>query len=627
MLTGKRWPGGRQADAVLTMAGNTGLRGFEAGAAIAASRYRVRTECREIRGYILNFLVGKAGRLRDHGWVLTRTVAIALQSNDQIASFLAAKLGDAIRRIGIAIALYAMTAQTGVSEDFTALHIAFSIGALRKDAADKNQRGESYCDFIFCNHLIVLCFFAARPHWTALRGRYGSDIRLRILDRRRVARSRLHASITRSLAPLRVFAVKKGILALFIVVALAVLITPGVIGHLAEQGVNDSLEWVDSESGAFAISTTEFERSWFRSAGQHRIQLLESDLPVLVVNTRLDHGLVPVSSLSRENGSLLPGLGSAVSTLGLEYSDGSVEPLPITIYTTVGLTGALRSQLIVAPGGVGAGENRIDWGGSEFLITSSPVNQSFSVTGAFSSLAIESDIDTAIVGEIEVDLALAATPYGYMVGAVYIALDSFAVIGAEQTMTVGPISYDSYSSLDGDRVSGDLNLNVENAPLLAGGTVGVQLIARLEDADAAKLGETMRSIEAMPSVADYAEELAQVEDDVLGLLAGGMQLHFDQLDVLSPFGQFTSRASVTAAPSDSDAYTWATAATLLNGSANLSLPKGLVDMATQANPDLHGVIGMGYLRKRGEFYLMEASFADSVLTINGAPTPIPLPGL
>jgi hypothetical protein len=106
-----------------------------------------------------------------------------------------------------------------------------------------------------------------------------------------------------------------------------------------------------------------------------------------------------------------------------------------------------------------------------------------------------------------------------------------------------------------------------------------------------------------------------------------MQLHIDQLDILSPFGQFTSRASVSAEPSDRDYYTWDTVATLLNGSANLSLPEALVDMATQADPDLHGVIGLGYLRKRGEFYLMEASFAASVLTVNGAPTPLPLPGL
>ena len=419
----------------------------------------------------------------------------------------------------------------------------------------------------------------------------------------------------------------KGIVALIVVVALAVLITPGIIGHVAEQRVNESLEWVDDENAAFVINSSEFERGWFASTGQHRARLLASDLPVLVINTRLDHGIIPFSSLSREHGSLMPGLGSAVSTLGLELDDGSIEPLPITIYTDIGLSGALRSQLLIESGGGDIAFNRIDWGGSEFLITSSPVDQSFSVIGAFSSLAIESEIETAIVGEIEVDLALAATPYGYMVGAVHVALDSFAVISTEQTMAVGPISFDSDSSLDGDRISGDIALNVENLPLLIGGSGGVQLVARLEDADAARLGATMRSIEAMQSVADYENELAQVEDNLLALLADGMELHIDQLDILSPFGQFTSRASVTAEASDSDDYTWGTVGTLLNGSADLSLPRALVDMATQANPELHGVIGLGYLRKRGEFYLMEASFADSVLTVNGAPTPIPLPGL
>jgi hypothetical protein len=421
--------------------------------------------------------------------------------------------------------------------------------------------------------------------------------------------------------------VKKGLIALFIVVAIAVLITPGVIGRFAEQGINDSLAWVDSQNPAFVISTSEFERGWFTSTGQHRVRLLASDLPVLLVDTRLDHGLVPVSSLSRENGSLVPGLGSAISRLSLEHSDGSVEPLPIAIYTNVGLTGALRSQLIVAADGFDAADNRIDWGNSEFLISSSPVEQSFSVTGAFSSLAIKSDVETTLVGAIDVDLALAATAYGYMVGAVHVALDSIAVIGAEQTMTAGPMSFDSDSSLHDDRVSGDLALNIENAPMVMGGTGGVQLVARLENADAAQLGATIRSIDAMESVTDYEYELARLEADVLKLLAGGMQLHVDQLDILSPFGQFTSRASASVEASDNADYSWATAATLLTGSADLSLPKALVDMATQANPELHGVIGMGYLRKRDEFYLMEASFADSVLTINGAPTPIPLPGL
>jgi hypothetical protein len=421
--------------------------------------------------------------------------------------------------------------------------------------------------------------------------------------------------------------VKKGLAALGIVLIIAVLISPGVIGHLAEQGVNDSLEWIDSKNPEFAISTADFERGWFTSAGQHRISLVASDLPVLLVDTRLDHGLVPVSSLSRERGSLLPGLGSAISRLSLERRDGSVEPLPITLYTTVGLTGALRSQLVVLADGVDAADSRVDWGAAEFLLTSNPAEQSFGVSGAFSSLAIRSGPDTTIVGEIDVDLALAATDYGYMVGPVHVALESIAVVEADQTMLVGPVSFDSDSSLDGGRISGNLALNVENAPLTMGGTGGLQMVARLEDADAAQLGATMRSIDAMQTVTDYDGQLARLESDILKLMAGGLQLHFDQLDILSPYGQFSSRASATVAPSEQADYSWASAATRLTGSADLSLPKALVDMATQANPELHGVIGMGYLRKRGEFYLMQASFADSVLTVNGAPTPIPLPGL
>lgn len=441
-----------------------------------------------------------------------------------------------------------------------------------------------------------------------------------------MARSRLHASITCSLAPLWVLVVKKGIVALFVVVIVAVFVSPRLIGHLAEQSVNDSLEWADSQNGDFIITATEFERSWFTSVGQHRVELLMGGLPTLVVNTRLDHGLIPVSSMSRENGSLIPGLGSAVSTLGQELGDGSVEPLPITIYTRVGLTGALKSRVILEAGGIDTAGERIDWGSSDFLMSSRPVEQSFGVTGTLSSLAVKSESETVIVGEIEVDLALAATPYGYMVGAVNLALGSIAVIGAEQTMSAGPIRIDSDSSLDGDRVSGDLALSVADTPMILGGTGSVQLVARLENADAAAIGEILRSAEAMQSSPNYATGVAQLEDDVLTLLAGGVQLHFDQFDILSPFGQFSSRASATMEASDNDGYTWATAATLLAGSADLSFPKALVDMATQANPDLHGVIGLGYVRKRGEFYVAEAFFEDSTLTINGAPTPFPLTG-
>ena len=35
---------------------------------------------------------------------------------------------------------------------------------------------------------------------------------------------------------------------------------------------------------------------------------------------------------------------------------------------------------------------------------------------------------------------------------------------------------------------------------------------------------------------------------------------------------------------------------------------------------------MGFLRLEGNFYEMEAAFESGLLTVNGAPMPIPLPG-
>lgn len=420
---------------------------------------------------------------------------------------------------------------------------------------------------------------------------------------------------------------KKSIIALVVVAALIVLLTPRLVGHLAEKSVNESLMWVGGEQSALVITTTEFERRWFTSSGQHRIETPQSELPVLVVDTRLDHGVIPISSLVRDNGSLMPGLGNAISTVSRELVDGSVELLPITIYTSVGLSGSLESQLIIEASGADTTDARIDWGHSEFVISSDPVEQSFGAHGALTSFAAKTDEATVIVGRLDVDFEVAQTQYGYMVGSVMLALDSISEIGAEQTLTAGPMSIESNSSIEDGRLDGDLVLNIEDSPSALGGRGGMQVAARLENADAAAFGVVVEGLDAMTAAQGYGNEFAEFEAALVSLAAAGMQLHFDQLDILMPQGKITSRFDVALEPSDDPYYSWETAMTLATGSADLSLPKALVDMATQYDPNLHGVIGMGYLRRRDDFYLMEASVEDSVLTINGAPMPLPLPGL
>ena len=55
----------------------------------------------------------------------------------------------------------------------------------------------------------------------------------------------------------------------------------------------------------------------------------------------------------------------------------------------------------------------------------------------------------------------------------------------------------------------------------------------------------------------------------------------------------------------------------------MSIPADLVDMVAQGNPQAAMVIGGGYLVKRGDVYVTEARMEKGLLTVNGAPIPIP----
>ena len=134
------------------------------------------------------------------------------------------------------------------------------------------------------------------------------------------------------------FPVKKSVIALLLLAVLIIIVSPGIVGKFAEESVGENLNWAAKESGELIVTTEGFDRGWFSSEGQHRVELGEGQLraaittmggdsdqlPVLIISTHIDHGLIPVSSLSREEGSLAPGLGSAVSTLTVEYGDGQV---------------------------------------------------------------------------------------------------------------------------------------------------------------------------------------------------------------------------------------------------------------------------------------------------------------
>lgn len=425
---------------------------------------------------------------------------------------------------------------------------------------------------------------------------------------------------------------KKGLLALAGMLALAVLVTPGIIGQLAEKSVDENLLWAVSRNGDVAVSATDFEGSWFASSGRHRFELQDGQLykdlmpdgapfvpgslPALIVDTRLDHGLLPVNSLFREGGSLLPALGNAISTLSLEMPDGEVLPLPATIYTIIGVTGSLRSHIVVEPGKIELAEIRFDWGSSDFVFRSNARTGGLGLVGTLSSFLVESEQETMVLGGLAVDSDLEMTDYGFMVGPVELSLTSIESIGSGQAFAAGPLRFEVDSSLEGDRLDAEADFSLDGVSASPAGAGAVQLVARIENVAADELADLMYRLDA-----GETEDLAS---NLMHLLARGMEIHFEQLDASTPFGDLRSRLDASVQSADTDDYDWASVILATEASADISVSEGMVDIAGASSPQLGMLIGMGFLRKEGDVYVLHAALQKGLLTVNGAPLALPL---
>lgn len=430
---------------------------------------------------------------------------------------------------------------------------------------------------------------------------------------------------------------KKGIVALLVVLALVVLVSPALIGRLAEQSVDENLNWAAAESGELVVTSTGFDRGWFSSEGQHRVEILDGqlsamlsvpdgdDLPVLIIDTRLDHGLVPFSSMSRERGSLAPGLGSAVSTLSLEMPDGETVELPGKIFSKVTLGGELQSRYELEAGSHEQNDTTASWSNSSIDVTTNPSTGEVDYMGKVGTLKIVDDRSGMTVEGMSFSGTHVPTSYGFAVGDLKLELDAISmesVAGAGGG--VKGVSIDAVSSVDGGDVNGHAVLKIDSQTIPGFGEVSVVADVTLEGADAVALGALQKAVDAAGTSPDPNTLFATAEEDIKRLLAGGMELRFDQLDVSLPMGTVVTKFDFKVAEEDPDTFEWSSMLLGTEASANVTVPEALVDMAMQMNPQAGAVVGMGFLKKNGDVYEMEAEYKKGLLTINGAPMPIPL---
>ena len=434
---------------------------------------------------------------------------------------------------------------------------------------------------------------------------------------------------------------KKGIVVLLIVIALVVLVSPGIIGRIAEESVDENLQRAADDNEEIAVTSEHFDRGWFSSEGRHRIEIRDPDaqaaiqeivggdpadgFPTLIIDTRLDHGLIPVTSITRDRGSLAPGLGSGVSTMFIEFPDGETFPIPGTIYSDIGLDGAIAANYVVEPGSHEASGAHASWGAADVEFSMAPDTQDLVVSGLIESIAVDAEGSTLHVGKTTFSANQQHTRFGVAVGDFDMTMETVGVEeqGAE-TVAFGPLSISGNSAIDGDRINGDAQMAIAGVAVPGYGDMGLEIAMQFTDLDGASLGRVIQVLETADDNMPAQQLFVLLEDDLQQLVAAGFALKFDQFDFDLPQGPVTSKMRFTIDESDSADFNWSSVLLDLDAEADLIVASEFVDFAMAMNPQAGAIVGMGFLRKNGDVYEMRAEYAKGLLTVNGAPMPIPL---
>ncbi len=440
-------------------------------------------------------------------------------------------------------------------------------------------------------------------------------------------------------------------IAALITLALIVLVSPGIVGRLAEKSVEEHLNFATSESAEIVVTTESFERGWFTSEGRHRVELqdgvlrsifmdddvVQDALPALIVDTHLDHGLLPITSLSRETGSLKPGLASTVSTMMLDPGNGELIDLPGSVYSEVGLSGATTSRLVLDAGSGEFDGGTIEWQGADITIKTDPASGAVSINGAVRPWATvytgdDKDRGGMSLGNVTIYGQQQRSQYGFAVGSLKldvgpVSLDS----GSAPATGFQSLSIDAHSELDGEHVNTAAKFSITgiNDSDLGGVDIAVEVF--LDGLNAPAIHRIAQALEGIQGSPDLQNALAEIypliETDVQKLLTSGMEMRFDQLDVALPDGELTTKFRFSLPPTEPNPdFSWPALLLALDASADVRLPVELFEMAREMSPDLSMLVAMGVLKKEGDYYQMQAEYAKGLVTVNGAPMPIPLQG-
>jgi uncharacterized protein YdgA (DUF945 family) len=441
--------------------------------------------------------------------------------------------------------------------------------------------------------------------------------------------------------------VKRWIVLLLLLLAIIVIVAPGVVGRLAEKNIADNVAWADAEAPGVSVTTERFERGWFTSEGRHRVVFEDGTLheavdvylpgsgaamPALIITTRIDHGLVPLSSLARDAGTIVPGLASTVSTFQFDPGNGQLLEVPGTLYSKVALSGSSKSRFLLESGSLEHRDLRAEWQGADLVFVTDPSTGAFGVSGRTEPFSIAESSESVRFGAMTVSLEQVRSKYGFKTGSVAVELGGLDAQSAVSPFAIASLSLKAGNEIRGDRMHAHSVFSLADAAIPSIGSLDLATDLSIEGLDAASLGVITEAIQQAQDADD--PELAlqllypDIEDEVQDLLAAGGRIRFEQLDVTLPQGTLETRIDIEFAELAADiAFSWPAVLLAMTADIDVRIPAGLYEFATMMNPEVETLVAMGVLKRDGEYYLLAAQYAQGLLNVNGAPMPVPMPGV
>jgi uncharacterized protein YdgA (DUF945 family) len=441
---------------------------------------------------------------------------------------------------------------------------------------------------------------------------------------------------------------KRWLVVLLIVLALIVLVSPGIVGRLAEKNIEDSITWTETESPGLTITTETFQRGWFTSEGRYRVVLEggqfreasgryaaatgNTELPSLIIDTRLDHGLLPVTSLGRDEGSLSPGLASTVSSFHVDPGNGAPFEVPGALYSNVGLSGASDSHLLLEPGAFEHDGASVQWQGTDLIIRADPAARGRAVEGIIKAASLKADGMDAGFESLTITADQSATVYGFNIGSADIALKDLTFGSGNDGVSMARMGIRANSKIEDERVSGQSTFTVSKLTSPTGDVIDVDFQVSIADFDAQSLGMISAALKEAQGAADPEVAMANIypsiESDLQTLLRRGMEFNIDQLKVSLPQGLVVPTVAIDVEEMAADeAFSWPAILLNMTAAIDVRMPVELFDLLAMMSPEANTLVAMGVLQKNGTDYVMEADYAKGLINVNGAPMPIPIPGM